>query len=154
MSTVVAGLDSVVVFPLGDRRFALLTSDVVELSRPGVVQTFPHSTPGLVGVLVRRGELLPVWDVARTVLGLAERTQKYFLVTRRSYAGEGSTAIPVSGECQMLQTEVLPPPDGSAAYVHGVLFLEDQTVEVLDLARLSVTGGPPKGKTAIVEEQA
>lgn len=142
MSTTAAVRESFVVFPLGGRRFALLTTDVVELSRTGSVHMFPHTTPGLVGVLVRRGEVLPVWDVAQTLLGADEATLKYCLVTRRNFAGEERTAIPVSGDCQMLQAEMLPPPEGSAAYVRGVLMLEGQTVEALDLARLAAPGRP------------
>ncbi len=137
MSSAVSRQESFVIFPLGGRRFALLTSDVVELSRTGVVQKFPHTTPGLMGVLVRRGELLPVWDVTRPLLGLNKVPLKYWLITRRNFAGEEWTAIPVSGECQMLHSEMLPPTEGSAAHVRGMLPLEDQLIEVLDLAHLA-----------------
>jgi chemotaxis signal transduction protein len=141
MSITAPGRESFVVFPLGVRRFALLTSDVVELSRAGLVQTFPHTTPGVTGVLVRRGEILPVWDVAEALLGSESVTKRFWLVTRRHFAGEEPTAIPVSGECQMLRAEMLPPPEGSAGHVRGVLVLEDQPVEVLDLARLAIPRG-------------
>jgi chemotaxis signal transduction protein len=146
MSAASSGRESFVVFPLGSRRFALLTAEVVELCRAGLVQEFPHTTTGLAGVLVRRGEVLPVWDVA-TLLGKENAAQRFWLVTRRNSAGEEPTAIPVSGECQMLRAEMLPPPDGSAEHVRGVLVLEGQPVEVLDLARLAV----PCGRAALRE---
>lgn len=136
MSAPLSQQESFVVFPLGARRFALLTSEVVELSRSGVVQKFPHTTPGLLGVLARRGELLPVWDLTRPLLGLNKVPLKYWLITRRNFAGEEWTAIPVSGECQMLHSPMLPPTEGSAAHVRGMLALQDQLIEVLDLARL------------------
>lgn len=129
--------DSFVVFPLGERRLALPASDVVELSRTGSVHLFPHTTPALVGVLVRRGEILPVWDLAQTLLGSEEPTLKYCLITRRNFAGEEWTAIPVSGECQMLRSELLPPPEGAASYVRGILLLDGQSIEVLDLAEMA-----------------
>ena len=142
MSLATTGRESFVIFPLGERRFALLTKDVVELSRTGFVQTFPHTSPGLAGVLVRRGEVLPVWDLGQTLVGSSKATLKYWLVTRRNFAADEWTAIPVSGECQMLLTEMLPPPEGSAPHVRGVLFLEEQPIVVLDLAHLAEPNGP------------
>lgn len=142
MTVNAARLESVVVFPLGGRRFALPTHDVVELSRPGVIQTFPHTTPGIVGVMVRRGEILPVWDVARTLLGTDDATQKYFLVVQRNFAGSEPTALLISGECQMLNAEVMPPPEGAAAHARGLLWLEGEAVEVIDLGRLATPQGP------------
>ncbi len=130
---------SFVVFPLCGRRFALPAADVVELSRTGSVHLFPHETPSLVGVLVRRGEILPVWDLAPALLGLEEPTLKYCLITRRNFAGEEWTAIPVSGECQMLRSELLPAPEGAAAHVCGVMQLDGEAIEVIDLAEVAVT---------------
>lgn len=141
MSSDAAGKESMVVFPLGDRRFALPTADVVELSRPGVIQTFPHTTPGILGVLVRRDEVLPVWDVARALLGTDDATQKFFLVVRRNFAGSEPTALLISGECQMLNAEVMPPPEGAAAHARGLLWLEGEAVEVIDLGRIVSTQG-------------
>lgn len=137
MSLPLPAKESFVIFPLGVRRFALPTADVVELTRTGFVQKFPHLTSGLTGVLMRRGCVLPVWDVTRTLLGPGKETLKFWLVTRRNFAGNELTAIPVSGECQMLNVEMQPPPPGSAQYVQGVLPVEDQWVEVLELAHLA-----------------
>jgi chemotaxis signal transduction protein len=136
LSVQIAATESFVIFPLGSRRFALPTCDVVELTRTGFVHKLPHATPDLSGVLVRRGEVLPVWDVTRILLGPGREILKYWLVTRRNFAGEELTAIPVSGECQMLSAEMLPAPQGAASHVRGVLPLENQWVEVLDLARM------------------
>lgn len=136
MSKPISVTQSFVIFPLGLRRFALPTADVVELTRTGFVQKFPHTTSGLTGVLMRRGGALPVWDVTRTLLGGGKETLKYWLITRRNFAGNELTAIPVSGECQMLNLEMQPPPPGSAEFVQGVLPVEDQWVEVIELAHL------------------
>jgi purine-binding chemotaxis protein CheW len=138
--------ESFVVFPLGERRLALPTSDVVELSRTGSVHLFPHTMPALLGVLLRRGEILPVWDLAQTLLGSEEPTLKYCLVTRHNFAGEEWTAIPVSGECQMVRSDMLPPPEGSATYVRGVLLLDGQPIEVLDLVELGTPREPTETK--------
>jgi len=136
VSMPISATESFVIFPLGARRFALPTVDVVELTRTGFVQKFPHTTSGLNGVLMRRGDVLPVWDVTRILLGPGKETLKFWLVTRRNFAGNELTAIPVSGECQMMNVEMQPPPPGSAPHVRGVLPIENQWVEVLELAQL------------------
>jgi hypothetical protein len=81
--------------------------------------------------------LLPVWDVTRPLIGMGKVPLKFWLITRRNFAGPEWTAIPVSGECQMLHSEMLPPAKGSPAHVRGMLSLEAQLIEVIDLARLS-----------------
>ena len=131
-----------VIFPLGERRYALGSAEVIELLPSGKVQTFPHTTPGLHGVLVRRGKILPVWDVARTLAGGSTAMQKYYLVTRRNFGGEEWTAIPVSGDCQMLHAKMLPPPEGSPLYVQGLLLLGEERIEVVALDWLATPGTP------------
>lgn len=142
-----------VIFPLGERRYALDSAEVIELSRSGNAQTFPHTTPGLLGVLVHRGEILPVWDVASTIAGTSTAARKYYLVTRRNFTGEEWTAIPVSGQCQMLQAEMQLPPDGSAMHVQGLLLLGEEQVEVLDLDRLSTLGAAAESQECNAEGQ-
>lgn len=149
MTLPIAATESFVIFPLGARRFALPTGDVVELTRTGFVQKFPHATSGIIGVLMRRGEVLPVWDITQTLPGPGRETLKYWLVTRRNFAGEEVTAIPVSGECWMLNAQMQAPPPGSAPHVRGVLSVESRWVEVLDLAQLAA----PRNSGAIESAQ-
>ena len=134
--------ESFVVFSFDQRRFALPTIEVVEVTRAMHVQMFPHNTPGLDGVAVHRGSVLPVWDLERTLFGAAAASRKYSLVTRHNFAGEELTAIPVSSEGQMLRSEMLSPPEEAPAYVRGILLLEGQQVEVLDLEQLRTPGAP------------
>ena len=127
-----------VIFPLGNRRYALDSKDVAELLRSGNVQTFPHTTPALTGVLAHRNVVLPVWDLAQTLNGPDGVRAKFFLIARCSFAGiEEWTAIPVSGECQMLHAEIEQPPDGSLGYVRGVLSVGGESIDVLDLEFLA-----------------
>lgn len=154
MSAAIHGQESFVVFPLGSRLFALPTTDVIELSRDGQLQAFPHTTPVLGGILVRRGEILPVWDLASR-LRIEMGPSKFWLVTRRNFAAEEPTAVAVSGECQMLRSEMLPPPEGSADYVRGILSVFEQPIEVLDLARLTTPpiAARPSEKARRIEEE-
>jgi chemotaxis signal transduction protein len=131
-----------VVFPLANRRFALPTTEVVELIRTGSIHIFPHTTPGILGVLIRHGRILPVWDIAPALLGEDEPTLKYCLVARRNSAAEEPTAIPISGDCQLVSTPMEPPPVGLPEHVQGVLTVDGELVEVLELSRVGLLPNP------------
>jgi chemotaxis signal transduction protein len=129
-----------VLFPLGSKRFALPAEQVTELAQPDVLQTFPHTTRLLSGVLLRRGRIIPVLDVAEVLIGPDAPQRKFYLIaTRKCANGDEWTAVPVSGECelkkwQMLKPDMAPLPK----YVIGVLATPDETIEVIDLNKLAM----------------
>lgn len=129
---------SFVLFPLGGKRFALPAETVTELARPDRLQTFPHTTPLVAGVLFRRGRVVPVFDVAPVLVGPQAPPRKFYLIANRSFGPvRERTAIPVTGECTLTNSELLPPTGKLPAYVCGLLSLQDEIVEVLDLERLA-----------------
>jgi chemotaxis signal transduction protein len=131
-----------VLFPLGKRRFALLADAVTELARPDRLHTFPHTTPWLSGVLWRRGEIVPVCDIAPVLIGPDAPERKFYLITRRKGGSSGEwTAVPVTGECELATSELLPVTSTLPAYVCGVISLETEIVEVVDLERVMATEG-------------
>lgn len=91
-----------VVFPLGGRRYALDSSRVSELLMPGMVYEFPHRTPSLEGVLVRRDTVIPVCDVRRA-FGPGGRRRLYVVVKCQLQERPEIVAIPVCGDCQLVQ---------------------------------------------------
>jgi chemotaxis signal transduction protein len=127
-----------VLFPLGKKRFALPASQVTELARPDHLQTFPHTTPLLAGVLLRRGRIIPVLDVAQVVFGPNAPARKFYLIASRTFGKEIEvTAIPVTGECELLAGEPVAPTGRLPKYVTGLLSLRDEIVEVIDLEMLA-----------------
>jgi chemotaxis signal transduction protein len=135
-----------VLFPMGEKRFALPSEVVTELARPDHLQRFPHSTPLVVGVLVRRGRIVPVYDVAQLLVGPAAPPRKFYLIANRQVDSRNEwTAIPVTGECELAS---LPPAesaleqDGEAQeqdrpdYVIGFVAAGLETVPVVDLQKL------------------
>jgi len=133
--------NSFVLFPIGKKRFALPAASVTELARPDREQSFPHTSKLLTGVLVRRGHIVPVCDVAPVLVGPEAPPRKFYLIATRKFAdGTEWTAIPVTGECELATTELLPPAGKLPKYVIGLLSFENEIVEVIELERLVGTG--------------
>ena len=129
--------NSFVLFPIGKKRFALPAAAVTELARPDREQSFPHTSKLLTGVLIRRGHIVPVCDVAPVLVGPDAPARKFFLIATRKFAGASEwTAIPVTGECELATTELLPPAGKLPKYVIGLLSFENEIVEVIELERL------------------
>ncbi len=137
MTRTAKGAQSFVLFPLGKKRFALPADVVTELARPDRLQSFPHTTRMLTGVLLRRGHIVPVCDIAPALLGQDAPPRKFFLIANRTFGHNREwTAIPVSGECELASTELLPVTGKLPRYVIGLLSLADEIVQVLDLGLL------------------
>lgn len=134
--------DSFVVFPLGKKRFALCAEQVSELSRQrehgqDEQQTFPHTTRMLTGVVLRRNQIVPVADIAPTLIGPDVSERKFYLIVNLSARGKLTrAAVPVTGECELAEAERLPANGKLPPYISGLLSLNDEIVEVLDLERL------------------
>lgn len=132
----IAGANSYVLFPVGQKRFALPAAAVTELAQPDRLHTFPHTTPLLIGVLVRRNRIVPVFDVAEVLIGPGAPARKFYLITRRSGQQAEWIAIPVTGECELTSAIADLPTDKSASFVTGTLRLGEETIEVVDLDKL------------------
>jgi chemotaxis signal transduction protein len=136
--------NSFVLFPMGKKRFALPADSVAELARPDKLQTFPHTTPLMIGVLVRRGHLIPVCDVAGVLVGPKAPARKFYLIANRAFCdvpGQSKntvewTAVPVTGECELVSARLLPPTGRFPEYVIGMLQVLGEIIEVVDLEKL------------------
>jgi len=142
MTTLSKARDSFVLFPLGKKRFALLAEGVSELARQRLhgedeQQTFPHTTRMLTGVIVRRNQIIPVADIAPALIGPEIPERKFYLIVNLTARGKMSrAAVPVTGECELAEAERLPANGKLPPYVSGLLSVNDELVEVLDLERL------------------
>lgn len=126
-----------VLLQLADRRFALPSAAVSELAPPVRLHTFPHTSPLASGVIVRRGRIVPVYDVASVLLGRPSSVHRFYLIVRRNFPdGPESSAIPVSGECELFNAELQEASDNTRPYIAGHLLIGDESVEVLDFDAL------------------
>jgi chemotaxis signal transduction protein len=138
---------SYVLFPIGERRFALPAELVAEFVRPSRVHVFPHTTPLLQGVLVRRGRLAPVLDVSGLLTQTAIASARFYLVVRRAIGGtEEWTALPVTGECELVSAQPQPR-SGLPSFATGLLSLRppaggsNEEIAVIDLQKLLGAAG-------------
>ena len=132
---------SFVVLPLGDRKVSFLAESVIELVAPGKLQTFPHRTPWISGVIVRRGRIIPVCDLSRLLGETSAAVGRFYLIAEWQ---AGSTfdwcAIPVAGECELASAEEILPVDAltasEAPHVTGFLQVGKDRLEILDLTKV------------------
>jgi chemotaxis signal transduction protein len=120
---------------------------VAELARAGRVHFFPHTTPLVQGVLVRRGRLVPVFDVAHLLSGTRSSAAGVYLIARRSVDGTYEyAAIPVTGDCELVSATEQPRSGKLPGYIRGLLSVhsqgapDDASVGVVDLEALLRSG--------------
>src|SRR4029077_10733163 len=134
-------LQSFVLLRLGERRFALPASQVAELVAPSRIFRFPHKSPALEGVILRRGRMIAVCDISEQLTGTRLDTRRFNLLATRKYGPQLDwIAIPVSGECELITVEMVPAGANDSPYVEGWLSHGGEVIEVLRLSAL--TPGP------------
>jgi len=128
---------SCVLLRLGERRFALTAEQVGELAAPSRVFRFAHRTPEIDGVILRRGRVVPVCDVAEPLTGKRLFSRRFYLIAARKH---GQTmdwiAIPVSGQCELIQADLTPAGAGDSPHVAGWISHGGEVIEVLNLNEL------------------
>jgi chemotaxis signal transduction protein len=131
---------SYVVFQVGSRRLALSRESVAELIASPFLYSFPHTTPLITGVVLRRGRIVPVLDLGPGVLGAASPPARFFLVVERRISNVFERcAIPVQGECELVAGIMLPGV-GQAEFANGCLDINGELIDVLDLEKAIAAG--------------
>jgi chemotaxis signal transduction protein len=131
---------SCVLLRLGERRFALAAEQIAELVAPSRVFRFAHRTTELDGVILRRGRVVPVCDVAEQLTGKKLTTRRFYLVaTQRRGAGLDWVALPVSGECELITADLTPASESDSPHVAAWLSHDGEVIEVLNLDALLPT---------------
>jgi chemotaxis signal transduction protein len=134
-------LQSFVLLRVGERRFAVAAGEIAELVAPSRVFRFPHRTPDIEGVIMRRGRIIPVCDVGEKLIGKRLTSRRFYLIVQRRYGPQTeSVALPVSGDCELINAEMTSPSASDAPHVAGWLSYSGDVIEVLNLPAL--TPGP------------
>jgi chemotaxis signal transduction protein len=128
---------SYVLLRVGNCRFALRADLVEELAPPVKLHRFPNTTALVAGVIVRRGHIVPVYDVSRVLCGRESSVHRFYLVARRKFGKESeASAIPVNGECELTNSELVAAGSDDAAYFSGSLQVGEEEIKVLNLESL------------------
>jgi chemotaxis signal transduction protein len=131
-------LQSVVLLRLGDRRFAVAANEIAELVAPSRMFKFPHRTPKVEGVILRRGRIVPVCEVAEQLLGKKIFARRLYLIAVRHYGQQNEwVAIPVTGECELVNAEITAPTSSDAPHIAGWISHDGNVIEVLDISALT-----------------
>src|SRR5579859_5078026 len=148
-----AELQSFVLLRLGDRRFAVTAGQIAELVAPSRIFRFPHNTGEVEGVILRRGRIVPVCDVAEKLIGKPVRSRRFYLIAQRCYGAQTEwVALPVTGDCELIHAEMTLPSDTDAPHVAGWLSHAGDVIEVLNLTAL--TPGPAESIPAVAPVHA
>ncbi|MGA8037910.1 MAG: chemotaxis protein CheW [Candidatus Acidiferrales bacterium] len=130
-----------VLLRIGNRRFALPSRHIVELAPPVRLHDFPHASKFVAGVIVRRGRIVPVYDVSPLLTGRESSLHRFYLVANVGLGNEHeASAFPVTGECELASGDVLPREESDPAYFTGKLGFEGEAVDVLNLESLVAAG--------------
>jgi chemotaxis signal transduction protein len=143
---------SCVLLRLGERRFALAAEHIAELVAPSRVFRFAHRTAEIDGVILRRGRVVPVCDVAERLTGKKLTSRRFYLVaTQKRGATLDWVALPVSGECELITADLTPAGESDSPHVAAWLSHDGEVIEVLNLDALTpVPGGrtiPAQGES-------
>jgi chemotaxis signal transduction protein len=134
---------SCVLLRLGERRFALAADQVAELAAPSRIFRFPHKTPEIDGIILRRGRVVPVCDIAEQLIGAKLKQRRFYLIARRRQAEALDwVALPVSGECELIQAELTQASPSDSPHVAAWLSHDGEVIEVLNLNALTPGADP------------
>jgi chemotaxis signal transduction protein len=134
-------LQSFVLLRLGERRFAIPANQIAELVAPSRVFKFPHHTTQIEGVILRRGRIVPVCDVAEMLIGKKIMSRRLYLLAVRHYGAQTEwVALPVTGECELINSEMTPAAESDGPHVAGWLSHAGDVIEVLNVD--AITPGP------------
>ena len=129
---------SCVLLRIGERTFALPADEVAELVAPSRIFRFPHHTKDIDGVILRRGRVVPVCDLSEKLTGKRLASRRFYLIAwRQQVASKETVALPVSGECELIRTDLTPASRTDAAHVAGWLSHKGEVIEVLNLQALT-----------------
>ena len=131
-------LQSVVLLRLGDRRFAVAANEIAELVAPSRMFRFPHCTPKVEGVILRRGRIVPVCVVAEQLLGKKISSRRFYLIAVRHYGQQNEwVAIPITGECELINAEITPASATDARHIAGRISHDGNVIDVLNISALT-----------------
>jgi chemotaxis signal transduction protein len=128
---------SFVLLHIGERQFAFPAGLVTELAPAVRLHRFPHTSSHLLGVIMRRGKIVPVYD-PRSVFGVKRSSANLFYLLAECNFGAARElfAVPINGESVLVSSELQASETARPEYVAGFIAVGGERVDVLDLNAL------------------
>jgi hypothetical protein len=115
----------------------MVASQIAELVAPSRVLSL-RTEPKEWRWHFRRSRIVPVCEVSEKLIG--KSPDSAFLPHRRNGEKSEWVALPVTGECELIATEMSPATEADAPYVAGWISHDGNVIEVLNIDAL--TPGP------------
>ena len=130
-----------IIFVIGKQRFALPLTTIKEVANPTRITRLPRTSEWLQGIVVLRGQIVSVTDLAMLFQIQAEKTSPGKLIVVRSPQHDATTALIVDrihGIRTLTRDSISPPPSALAAcmFVNGIASIDEVSVVLLDPNRL------------------
>jgi purine-binding chemotaxis protein CheW len=117
---------------LGRERYAVPIENVLEVAELGTLSALPGTGPAMLGVRNLRGQVLPVFDLAR-VLAIARDTGLPRVVVAEHEGWIAGLAVDEVTDVVALAGAADPP---EAESLSGAILEDDQLIGILDIERL------------------
>lgn len=134
---------------LGDARFGLWVDEVLEIVRTPPISRLPLPPPELAGVTSVRGEVVPVLDLGRRLLGRPARRPGRLVLVRHEETDTivGLLVDDVETLVRVTKDEIRKPPRATEStlppdLVTGVVAHDDGVVTILHLGRAAAPPEP------------
>ena len=117
---------------MGRERYAVPIENVLEVAELGSLSMLPGAGPAVLGVRNLRGQVLPVFDLARVLAIAGDAAPPRVVVTEHEgrLAGlavdEVTDVVALAGEAEQAEAE----------YLSGAILEDGQLVGILDIERL------------------
>src|SRR5262249_33465924 len=80
------------------------------------------------------GRIIPVCDVSERLVGRKLTSRRFYLIAKRVYNNRIEwMALPVTGECELITSDMTPASDSDSPHVKGWLSHGGDVIEVLSL---------------------
>lgn len=133
----------ILTFTLGIQQYALQVEEVVEVAAMVELVTVPDDRPEVLGVVNRHGEVLPLIDLRRIIVGEAGTLDEWtlFLVAKHRHRLIGVVVDEVQ-QVEYVPAAQIHQSSASGKYIRGIISYKQQLVQLVDLASLWVVYWP------------
>lgn len=142
-------MDTYLTFMLGNERFAVSVSKVLEVLQKQAITRVPKTPAHILGIINFRGEILPVFDTRQKFnLPATEQDEAKIIIVFEVVVGSTKTIIAATADSvkdviEIQETEIKPVPelglDYDSRYIAGAIRRNEKFTLMLDIEKVFST---------------